>query len=76
MEALQAYCSTLDALRLRCMEQPSEDRLCYTFYAQVKSIDPISPDIHVFDRMCDDQPNRCYRWLRAAVDGALDRWRA
>eukprot|EP00972_Heterocapsa_arctica_P012404 1821321-Heterocapsa_arctica.AAC.1 len=34
MEALQAYCSTLDALILRCPEQPSEDHLCTKFYAQ------------------------------------------
>eukprot|EP00972_Heterocapsa_arctica_P080499 11862366-Heterocapsa_arctica.AAC.1 len=26
--------------------------------------------------MSSDEPNRCYRWLRAAVDRALDQWRA
>eukprot|EP00972_Heterocapsa_arctica_P042529 6268518-Heterocapsa_arctica.AAC.1 len=77
MEALQAYCSTLDALVLRCLkEQPSEDQMCSKFHAQVKDIGQISCDIQVYDRMSDDEPDRCYRWLRAAVDGALDRWRA
>eukprot|EP00972_Heterocapsa_arctica_P060378 8904508-Heterocapsa_arctica.AAC.1 len=77
MEALQAYCSTLDALILRCHgEQPSADHLCNKFYAQIKNIDQLARDIHVYDRMCDDEPDRSYRWLRAAADGALDRWRA
>eukprot|EP00972_Heterocapsa_arctica_P016945 2501460-Heterocapsa_arctica.AAC.1 len=30
----------------------------------------------VYNRMTDSDPNRCYRWRRAVVDGALDRWRA
>eukprot|EP00972_Heterocapsa_arctica_P093946 13856153-Heterocapsa_arctica.AAC.1 len=66
MEALQAYCSTLDALIQRCPEQPSQDHLCNKFFAQVHKVDAISPDIHVYNRMTDDEPNRCYRWLRAA----------
>eukprot|EP00972_Heterocapsa_arctica_P082076 12096448-Heterocapsa_arctica.AAC.1 len=77
LEALQAYCSTLDALVLRChAEQPSEDQLRNKFYAQVKGVDAISCDIGGYDRMSDDEPNRCYRWLREAVDRAQDRWRA
>eukprot|EP00972_Heterocapsa_arctica_P065659 9690390-Heterocapsa_arctica.AAC.1 len=34
MEALQAYCSTLDSLIQRCPEQPSLDHLCNKFRAQ------------------------------------------
>eukprot|EP00972_Heterocapsa_arctica_P018683 2763395-Heterocapsa_arctica.AAC.1 len=34
MEALQAYCSTLDSLLQRCREQPSPDHLCNKFRAQ------------------------------------------
>eukprot|EP00972_Heterocapsa_arctica_P082656 12179242-Heterocapsa_arctica.AAC.1 len=67
MEALQAYCSTLDALVLRChAEQPSDEKLCSKFYAQVKDIDDISFDIGGYDQMSSDEPNRCYRWLRVA----------
>eukprot|EP00972_Heterocapsa_arctica_P041616 6135820-Heterocapsa_arctica.AAC.1 len=75
MEALQAYCSTPDALVLRChAEQPSEYQLCNNFYAQVENVDMISCDIGGYDRMCDEEPNRCYRWLREAVDRALLGW--
>eukprot|EP00972_Heterocapsa_arctica_P048369 7132386-Heterocapsa_arctica.AAC.1 len=50
--------------------------LCNKFYAQVKDIDAISVDIGEYDRMSDSEPNISYRWLRVAVDRALDRWRA
>eukprot|EP00972_Heterocapsa_arctica_P053490 7878181-Heterocapsa_arctica.AAC.1 len=60
MEALQAYCSTLDALVLRCAEQPSDEMLCSKFYAEVKDVDNISFDIEGYDRMSSDEPNRCY----------------
>eukprot|EP00972_Heterocapsa_arctica_P010037 1475212-Heterocapsa_arctica.AAC.1 len=66
MEALQAYCSTLDSLIQRSPEQPSLDHLCNKFFAQVRNVDAITPDIEVYDRMSDSDPNRCYRWLRAA----------
>eukprot|EP00972_Heterocapsa_arctica_P085387 12584494-Heterocapsa_arctica.AAC.1 len=55
MEALQAYCSTLDAFVLWC----HAEQLCNKFYAQVKDVDAISCDIGGYDRMCDDEPNRC-----------------
>eukprot|EP00972_Heterocapsa_arctica_P104891 15458163-Heterocapsa_arctica.AAC.1 len=41
-----------------------------------RNIDAISFDIEGFDRMCNDDADRCYRWLRAAVDRALNQWRA
>ncbi len=76
MEALQAYCSQLDALMLRCMgEQPSVDMLTQKFYEQVRELSPIARDIEDYDRMMDDSPNCCYSWLRIACDRALDRWK-
>eukprot|EP00972_Heterocapsa_arctica_P064712 9549239-Heterocapsa_arctica.AAC.1 len=63
MEAMQAYCSTLDALIERSPEQPSQVHLCAQLYAQVHKMDAIACDIHVYDRMNDDEPDRCYRWL-------------
>eukprot|EP00972_Heterocapsa_arctica_P012555 1844758-Heterocapsa_arctica.AAC.1 len=77
LEALQTYCSTLDALVLRCRgEQPSEEVMCCKFYAQVKDIGPLAFDIEGFDRMDNDDVNRTYGWLRAAVDRVLTNWRA
>eukprot|EP00972_Heterocapsa_arctica_P034714 5109615-Heterocapsa_arctica.AAC.1 len=77
LEALQAYCSTLDALVLRCHgEQPSEDMMCSKSLAQIQNVGAITFDIDGFNRMTNDDPNRCYRWLRVAVDRALDQWRA
>ncbi len=77
LEDLQAYCSTLDALVLRCLgEQPSEEVLGCKFYNQVKGFSALSFDIEGYDRMRDDDPNRTYRWLRLAVDRVLDIWRA
>eukprot|EP00972_Heterocapsa_arctica_P111519 16417811-Heterocapsa_arctica.AAC.1 len=64
MEALQAYCSMLDSLIQRSPEQPSLYHLCTKFFAQVHLVDAISPDIDVYNRMTDSDPNRCYRWLR------------
>eukprot|EP00972_Heterocapsa_arctica_P085949 12665689-Heterocapsa_arctica.AAC.1 len=57
MEALQAYCSTLDSLIERCPEQPSPDHLCNKFFAQVRYIAEITPDIDVYNRMSDSEPN-------------------
>ncbi len=77
MEALQAYCSQLDALVLRCTgEQPSVDSMTNKFYEQVKGLPPILRDIQDCDRMQDDDADRTYSWLRRACDRTLDRWKA
>eukprot|EP00972_Heterocapsa_arctica_P108646 15999285-Heterocapsa_arctica.AAC.1 len=50
--------------------------MCCKFYAQVKTIGPLAFDIESFDRMRNDDANRTYCWLRAAVDRVLYKWRA
>eukprot|EP00972_Heterocapsa_arctica_P051364 7554671-Heterocapsa_arctica.AAC.1 len=50
--------------------------MCSKFLAQIQNVGAITFDIDGFNRMNNDGPNRCYRWLRVAVDRALDTWRA
>eukprot|EP00972_Heterocapsa_arctica_P003452 514569-Heterocapsa_arctica.AAC.1 len=50
--------------------------MCCKFYAQVKTIGLLAFSIEGFDRMRNDDVNRTYRWLHAAVDRVLTNWRA